>query len=165
MRTFTHSLLLGTLLLMTACGEPTSPEEPTKPTAAEKPAVKAPTPAPTATPAATAAHGHSNGIQPTISTSLSLANVTLNIAGQGTLKPMSQYRFNIGLVAGTPGAIVRLWIGEESGVGSVKSKANGHGDHYHASAIVPKEVNEKTALWIEVQSVTGERETARIALQ
>jgi hypothetical protein len=30
---------------------------------------------------------------------------------------------------------------------------------------VPKEVNEKTALWIEVQSVTGERETGRIALQ
>jgi membrane-bound lytic murein transglycosylase B len=131
MRIITHTLILGSVFLLTACGSEETPSA----IATETPAVKETTPAPT--PSATPEHGRSYGNQPTISTSLSLASVTLNIVGQGTLKPMSQYRLNIALVAGTPGAIVRLWIGEESGIGSVKSKANGHVDHYHASAIVP----------------------------
>ena len=155
MRLISNTVLLGTLLLVTACGSKEEVVNTPKP---------APTPPPTSTPAQSA-HGHSHGNQPIISMSLSLVGVTLDINAQGTLRPNAEYHIEIALVAGTPGAVVRLWIGDESGVGSMKSKADGHGDHYHAHAIVPKEINEKTALWIEVQSVTGDRATGKIALQ
>ena len=157
MRNTTATILLGTLLVVTACGGKEETANTAKP-------VAAPTPPPASTPAQSA-HGQIQGNMPRISMSLSLAGVTLDIVAQGTLKPMSRYRIDLALLAGAPGAVVRVWIGDESGVGSAKSKANGHGDHYHASAIVPKEINEKTALWIEVQSVTGDRESGRIALQ
>ena len=153
MRTFTLSLLLLTLLLMTACGESTSPEEPTKPTAAEKPVVPI-------------EDGHQTiSGDKIISEIITLAGVTLQVKAKGTLKPRSQYLLSFGVIEGEQGAVIRLWIGEESRVGSLVYKAQSHGDHYHGSAEVPDEINPKTALWLEVQSVSGEKETGSIALQ
>ena len=152
-------LLLGFLLFITACGS----KEPE--TSNTQKTTEAPKP-PAITESDTGhGHGHEHSDQPTISMSLSLAGVTLDIDAQGSLEPNSEYHLEMVLIDGTPGATVRLWIGEKSGVGSMKTKADGHGDHYHGHAIVPKEINEKTALWIEVQSVTGDREIGRIALQ
>ncbi len=158
MRIFTHTLIIGTVLLLTACGN----EDTQKSSAPETPATTTKAPAPT--PAGNG-HGHSHGNQPSISIAISLAGVTLDIVAQGTLAPNAEYHVEMALIDGTPGAVVRLWIGDESGVGSMKTKADGHGDHYHAHAVVPKEINAKTAMWVEVQSVTGDRETGRIALQ
>jgi hypothetical protein len=151
-------LLLGSLLLITACGSQ-EPETPNTQKTIEAPK------APVKTTTSDTGHGHDHGEQHTISMSLSLAGVTLDITAQGTLQPNSEYHLEMALIEGAPGATGRVWIGEASGVGSMKTKADGHGDHYHGHAIVPKEINEKTALWIEVQSVTGDREIGRIALQ
>ncbi|MBT4529890.1 MAG: hypothetical protein HOC27_01680 [Phycisphaerae bacterium] len=153
MRLFTHTLILGSMLLLASCGS------------AEEKAAPTPTQGMAPTTTADTGHGHNQGAQPTTSMSLSLAGVTLDIAAKGTLRPNAEYRLEMALVSGEPGAIVRVWIGDESGTGSMKTKADGHGDHYHGHALVPKEISEKTALWIEVQSVTGEREVGRIALQ
>jgi len=153
MRTFTHSLLLGTLLLMTACGESTSPEEPTKPTVAEKPVVPI-------------EDGHQTiSGDKIISKIITLAGVTLQVQAKGTMKPGNQYQFSFGLIQGRQGAVIRLWIGEESREGSLVYKAHSHGDHYHGAAEVPDVINAQSALWLEVQSVSGEKETGRVALQ
>ncbi|MBC8203518.1 MAG: hypothetical protein H8E91_06785 [Planctomycetes bacterium] len=150
MQLFTHTLILGSLLIATACSETSTPE--TK-VPVEKPAVIP------------------NDEKPDISTekliseTITLAGVTLQIRAKGILKPREEYQIAIGLMSGEQGADVRLWIGEKTKAGSMVNKANGHGDHYHAHAEVPDEVTPQTALWIEVQSVTGETETGSVALQ
>ncbi len=143
-------LLLGSLLLIASCG--TKESETPKTSEVPKPTVKAPV-------------DSSNTIPEVVSISLSLAGVTLDVKAHGTVTPNAEYRIEIALISGTPGATVRLWIGDKSGVGSMKTKAVGHGDHYHARVLAPKEINEKTAIWIEVVSVTGDREIGHIALQ
>ncbi len=147
-------LLLGSLLLIASCGtqESKTPKPSKKPTATAKPTVNT-------------GHVHTQEGQQTVSMSLSLAGITLDVNALGALAPNSEYHVEMSLIAGTPGATVRLWIGEKTGVGSMKTKADGHGDHYHAHLLAPKEINEKTAMWVEVQSVTGDREIGRIALQ
>ncbi len=152
-------LLLGSIFLLAHCGT----QEPEKPIITETPTATTKAPAPKQT--VDSGDGRDQGNQQTISMSLSLAGVTLDIAAQGTLHPNSVYHLEMVLVAGSPGGTVRVWIGDESGKGSMKTKADGHGDHYHAHVLTPKVINEKTALWIEVQSVTGDRATGRIALQ
>ena len=96
---------------------------------------------------------------------ISLAGVTLKVHTKGIMEPGAQYQMSFGLVDSEPGAIIRLWIGNESREGSLVFKAHSHGDHYHGAAEVPDEVNEQTALWLEVQSVSGEKETGSIPLQ
>ena len=153
MRTFTHTLLLGTLFLMTACGESSSTEEPTKPAVTEKPVVQIENDLP------------SVSDDKIISEIITLAGVTLQVKAKGTMKPGNQYQFSFGVIQGRQGAIIRLWIGEESREGSLVYKANSHGDHYHGAAEVPDVISPQSALWLEVQSVSGEKETGRVALQ
>ncbi|MAI67175.1 MAG: hypothetical protein CMJ26_04795 [Phycisphaerae bacterium] len=160
MRIFTHTLIIGTSLALTACGNDKAQDA----TTPEKTSVTAPAKTPKPVPIDNG-HGHSHGNQPTISMALSLSGVTLDINAQGTLAPNAEYHVDIGLIAGAPGAVIRLWIGDASGKGSMKTKADSHGDHYHAHVLAPKEINDKTAMWFEVQGVSGDRETGQIALQ
>jgi hypothetical protein len=153
MQLFTRTLLLGTIILMTACGESSSPTEPAKLTATEKPDVQIED-------EQTPSSGDN-----IVSETITLAGVTLQVQAKGTMEPKNQYQLSFGLIKGEQGAIIRLWIGEESRVGSLVYKAHSHGDHYHGSAEVPDEINPKTALWLEVQSVSGEKETGSIPLQ
>jgi hypothetical protein len=97
--------------------------------------------------------------------SLSLAGVTLDIDAQGSLQPNSEYYLEMVLSSGTLGATVRLWIGEKSDVGSMKTKADEHGDHYHAHLMVLSKVDSNTALWVEVRTLKGEVGLGKIALQ
>jgi hypothetical protein len=69
------------------------------------------------------------------------------------------------LIEGEQNATVRLWVGDQSKSGSMVHRAESHGDHYHMNAKVPSKENAQTALWLEVQSVSGKTETGRIALQ
>ncbi|MSR41472.1 MAG: hypothetical protein EXS10_06175 [Phycisphaerales bacterium] len=45
---------------------------------------------------------------------------------------------------------VRFWIGEESGAGSVKAKAELEADNWHTHAEVPKPLAAGSKLWIEI---------------
>ena len=149
-------LLLGTLLIIAACGS----REETKPSTTTTPVVEAPTKQPPAD-----VHRHNHGNQKTITETITLAGVTLRVAAQGTLKPNSEYHLEIALIEGIPGATVRLWIGESDGIGSMKTKADGHGDHYHAHVQSPAQINDKTALWIKVQTIKGDIGIGSIALK
>jgi len=152
MQNITYTFILGTAITLTSCSS-----EETKPVP--------PSPAPAPTVAAPSGHGHNHGNQPIINESLTIAGVTLNIAAQGNFVPGADYHIEIALVSGTQGAVVRLWIGEEDGVGSLKTKAGSHGDHYHGHALVPIKVNSKTALWVDVTGVDGQKGKGRIALK
>ncbi len=150
MQLFTHILILSSLLFVTACSETTTPE--TK-VPVEKPAVMFDDENPNIS------------TEKLVSETITLAGVTLHIRAQGKMKPREEYQIAIGLIEGEQGADIRLWIGGKTKASSMVYRANGHGDHYHAHAEVPDEVNAQTALWIEAQSVSGEKETGSIALQ
>jgi hypothetical protein len=138
---------------MTSCGESSSPTEAEKTTPTEEPVVQN-------------EDGHQTiSGDSIISEIITLAGITLQVQAKGTMKPRSQYQFSFGLIEGEQGAIIRLWIGEESRVGSLVYKAQSHGNHYHGSAEVPDVINPDTSLWLEVHSVTGDKETGSVALQ
>jgi hypothetical protein len=47
----------------------------------------------------------------------------------------------------------------------MKTKADGHGDHYHAHVTVPSKINSNTALWVEIRTLKGSVGLEKIALQ
>ena len=152
MHIFANTLAIGAFLLITACGSQ-EPETKITPDAVET------------TTTVASGHGHDHGNQPTISMSLPIAGVMLDIVAQGTLRPSSEYHLEMVLVDGVPGSTIRLWIGNASGTGSMKTKADRHGNNYHAHVLVPKEINEKTALWVELRTPQGSIGLNQIALQ
>jgi hypothetical protein len=159
MQNITYTFILGTAITLTSCSSEEA--KPVPPSPIPAPTVVAPPP-PVQAPSG---HGHNHGNQPIINESLTIAGVTLNIAAQGNFVPGADYHIEIALVSGTQGAVVRLWIGEEDGVGSLKTKADSHGDHYHGHALVPIKINSKTALWVDVTGVDGQTGKGRIALK
>ena len=85
MHIFAHTLAIGAFLLITACGSQ-EPETKITPDAVET------------TTTVASGHGHDHGNQPTISMSLPIAGVMLDIAAQGTLRPSSEYHLEMVLV-------------------------------------------------------------------
>lgn len=85
---------------------------------------------------------------------------TLGVSVGGEVKPGATLHVDIRLAAGPAPSAIRLWIGDEAGTGALKSKADGHENHYHAGVEVPEPVDSGASLWIEVESADGER-TAR----
>ncbi|MBC8522481.1 hypothetical protein H8D29_00990 [PVC group bacterium] len=150
-------LILGFLFLVTGCGDndATTTEKPAVPTVTVETPAQKPTTDDTS----------DQGNQKTITDTITLAGVTLRVAAQGSLIPGSKYLIEMALIEGEQNATVRLWVGDQSKSGSMVHRADSHGDHYHVNAKVPSKVNAQTALWLEVQSVSGKTETGRIALQ
>lgn len=67
----------------------------------------------------------------------------------------------------TSGAVpsgIRVWFGRESGVGSLKAKADGHDGHFHARVELPEKLDSQARLWIQVESASGEKETTSLPL-
>jgi hypothetical protein len=65
--------------------------------------------------------------------------------------------------AGAEPAAIRVWIGDESGAGSMKGKAVASGDTFHGDAEVPSPMAPGSALWIEVEAADGTRTKGSIA--
>ena len=88
--------------------------------------------------------------------SISISGSTLSISMTGMLQPNSGLHLNINHKNGPiPGAI-RFWVGTQSGEGSIKSKADSHGHHWHAQVQCPNVITDETALWVEIeQRVSG----------
>lgn len=70
---------------------------------------------------------------------------------------------NVRLTDGSMPDTIRLWYGRESGVGSMKSKGDAHGDHFHADVEIPGEDIENAALWLEVVSSEGSKATQSVS--
>ena len=96
--------------------------------------------------------------------SLSLAGITLRVTMKGTLQPGAEIDVQLVQTSGSPAIGIRLWVGNESGVGSVKTKSHSHGASHHAIPQAPNPLPANSALWIEVESAMGERESGSIAL-
>jgi len=95
---------------------------------------------------------------------MSLAGITLKVAIKGTLSPGAEIDVELLQTSGSPAIAIRLWVGNETGVGSAKTKSHSHGASHHAVPQAPNPLPANSALWIEIESAMGERESGSIAL-
>ncbi len=96
--------------------------------------------------------------------SVTAAGTTLDVTFTGNVEPGSEVHVELELSGGPVPGSVRLWIGLESGVGSLKAKADDHGGHYDAHVEVPIELAANAKLWIQVESSSGQAEARGVEL-
>lgn len=97
--------------------------------------------------------------------SVTIGEVVFNVSISGETKPGAEVHIDIEQTAGPTPVAVRLWIGEASGVGSLRSRADGHDNHFHGHAEVPAPLGPAAALWIEVESAAGTQTSASVPLE
>jgi hypothetical protein len=107
--------------------------------------------------------GHDHGAESALG-SVTIGGATLEVTISGAIEPNGEVHVDIVQTAGPTPAAVRLWIGEESGQGSLRTKADGHDNHFHGHTEVPSQTPDGAALWIEVESASGERTSASLPL-
>ena len=88
----------------------------------------------------------------------------LTVEVAGTLKGGAEYHVAGRQTAGPATDTLRFWIGDDSGKGSVKARANLHDGHFHVHVMVPAEIPAGAALWIEAMTADGERQRTSLPL-
>jgi hypothetical protein len=108
-------------------------------------------------------HDHAGGDGHSLGT-LTIDDTTVDVIMMGEAEPGAAVDIEAIHTDGPAPAAVRMWIGVESGLGSLKVKAHMHGDHYHGVVEVPEELSDEATLWIEVESAGGRRVAKSIAM-
>ena len=96
--------------------------------------------------------------------SITLAGGTFTVAMTGDIAPSTELHFDITQTAGPSVETLRLWIGDQSAKGSLKSKATAHNNYFHAHVESPVTLAMDSAFWMEAKNASGEREQASVAL-
>ena len=118
-----------------------------------------------AAPSAGESGGHAHGDAKDLGTT-TIANLKVTVSQMGDVKAGGHAVFEVTPAAGQAEAkAVRVWVGSESGAGSVKAKAAKAGDAYDAHVEVPKALTADTRVWVEVEPATGKKEKAGFSLK
>ena len=96
--------------------------------------------------------------------SVTIDGAQFDVSISGEIEPNAEAHIDLVQTGGPTPVAVRLWIGIESGAGSLKSKADGHDNHFHGHAEVPAQIPAGAALWIEVESASGSRVSRSLPL-
>jgi hypothetical protein len=83
----------------------------------------------------------------------------------GTVTPNAELHLDIGHVRGPMPEVIRLWVGTKSGQGSLKTKADSEGEHWHAHVECPGIMSDRSELWIEVEDADGTRTAKGVTLR
>ena len=76
--------------------------------------------------------------------------------------PEEELHIDLELTSGPMPEAIRLWIGTESGEGSMKTKAEMDGNNSHVHVTCPATITDATALWIEVKDANGQRSAVSV---
>ncbi len=104
-------------------------------------------------------HGSNNNLG-----SITIAGSSFTVSYSGQVRANESLQLEIQHTAGPIPSTIRTWIGKESSVGSIKSKANGSDGHYHADTELPAEYTTEDLLWIEIETPDGQRIADSITL-
>ena len=107
--------------------------------------------------------GHGHGAERDLG-SVTIAGTTLSVSMGGEVEPSAVLHLDIVRTDGPKPAAIRVWIGDEAATGALKGKASGSGGDYHADAEVPAELTPGDALWIEIETADGSRETGSVSV-
>ena len=88
----------------------------------------------------------------------------LSMSASGTAEPNAEIHMTINHISGPRPDAIRIWFGPKSGEGTMKSKAGGHDDHWHAHVECPGMITHSDALWIEIEGGDGTRESKAIRM-
>lgn len=106
--------------------------------------------------------GHDHGEERSLG-SVVVGGTSLDVSISGDVEPGSEIHVDLEHTGGPAPAAIRLWIGDEAGTGALKSKADGHDDHFHGHAEAPSDIS-NALLWIEVEAADGTRSSASVPL-
>jgi len=93
---------------------------------------------------------------------VTLAGITLQVTVKGVIAPKAMIDISLLQTAGGSASAIRVWVGDESGVGSLKIKTHSHGASSHAQAQAPATLPANSAVWVEVQTPSGGKESGKI---
>jgi hypothetical protein len=96
--------------------------------------------------------------------SVTIGGTTMAVSVSSGIGPDTQVHLDLEVESGPIPAAVRFWIGDEAATGAPKARADAHGDHFHAHAEAPSNL-EGAALWIEVETDDGTRTAVSLPLQ
>mgnify|MGYP006439672225 FL=1 len=96
---------------------------------------------------------------------VTVAGGTFAVSMTGEITPSTELHFDITQTFGPPINTLRLWIGDKSATGSLKSKSTSDDGHFHAHVEAHITLSMDSALWIEANTSSGDREAATIKLQ
>lgn len=96
--------------------------------------------------------------------SVTIAGTTLAVSVSSDIRPSSEVHLDLEVESGPIPATVRFWIGDEAGTGALKSKADAHDDHFNGQTESPATMA-GASLWIEIETASGERQTAAVSLE
>ncbi len=96
--------------------------------------------------------------------SVTIGGTTLAISGTGAWRANGKLFLNIDKTNGPLPESLRLWVGQRSGEGSMKVRADAHDDHFHAEVEIPGTVTSTTMLWVEAEDADGQRDSRGIRL-
>lgn len=96
---------------------------------------------------------------------LGVAGITLNVYVKGSIAPNAMLDVSLVETSGGRASAIRLWIGDKTGVGSVKVRVHSHGSSSHAHVQSPATLPANSALWIEVQNVDGTSGSGSLSLK
>jgi hypothetical protein len=115
-------------------------------------------------------HGHAHGPNGEHAPSkgelgkVTVSGFTFTVMQTSTLTPGKEADFALVMSGEGEPKAVRLWIGKESGEGSVKVKTHKHGSKMEAHVEVPSPLPDDAKLWIEVETAEG-RKAASVDLK
>lgn len=122
-----------------------------KPPAVEPPAVKPP------------AQSHDQGSAHTIEAD-AFGGRQLSVELGSSIRPGGDLHVGGKVVSGPATDAIRMWIGDETGLGSMKAKATVHNGRFHVHVDVPAPVEPDAALWMEITDADGTRHTTSLPL-
>jgi hypothetical protein len=94
---------------------------------------------------------------------VTIGETVLNVSVGGDIEPNALLHIDLKHTDGPAPAAIRVWVGDETGAGSVKGLAVGGNGSFHADAQCPATLSPDAELWIEIEGEDGERIAASMA--
>ncbi|MHC5027233.1 MAG: hypothetical protein ACYTGR_10800 [Planctomycetota bacterium] len=95
---------------------------------------------------------------------ITIGTMEFEVSIDGMVEPNAEIEVLIEQLTGLDPSTMRVWIGVESGIGSMKMKTHAHDIEHHATVEAPSDITADTALWIEVENRNRERMSGSISL-
>ena len=108
-------------------------------------------------------HGH-DGEESALG-SVTVGTSVFEVTVGGEIAPEASLHVDIVHTTGPQPRTIRAWIGEESGVGSLKAKGDSDDGRFHVHVEVPAEMTDSMAFWVEFDNADGKRHLGSVPLK
>lgn len=112
-----------------------------------------------------AAHEHHAGEQHDLGTA-KVGEFEVKAAYSGIITPGKKVDVDLAIQGERAKVVaIRAWIGAEDAKGSIKSRVASEGEHHHAEVEVPEPLPPGAAVWVEIETDQGARQSGSFALK